>query len=167
MAQDKQTLVARLVHSHGQRLRHFLLGRLRNSQDVPDVAQDVYLHLLRVSDHESIRSPEAYLFTVAQHVAFQHSMRQSRAPISVDLDEALGEPSSSDDPVALADTAQSVEGMQRALERLSPTVRAVFMLHRRDGLSMKEIAEQLGISHAMTKKHIVAALTQLRQQLER
>jgi len=167
MSEDKQSLVARLVSSHGRRLGRFLLARLRNADDVPDVIQDVYLHLLRISDHTSIRSPEAYLFTVAQHVALQHSMRRSRAPISVDLDEALGEWSSSEDPLAQADADQCAEELQRMLDRMSPTARAVFILHRRDGLSMKEIGVQLGISHAMTKKHIVTALTQFRQHFER
>jgi RNA polymerase sigma factor (sigma-70 family) len=167
MPKDKQTLVERLVDSHGRRLGRFLLARVRNAADVPDVAQDVYLHLLRISDQSTIRSPEAYLFTVAQHVALQHSLRRSREPVSVDLDDALNEPSWADDPVAQLDADQCVEEMQRALDRLSPTARAVFMLHRRDGLSMKEISVRLGISHAMTKKHIVAALTQFRHYLER
>lgn len=165
--EGKQLLITRLVASHGQRLRRFLLGRLRNASDVPDVAQDVYLHLLRVSDHEAIRSPEAYLFTVAQHVALQHSMRQARAPVSVEIDEALGEPGAAPDPEMQVDAEQCVEELQRALDQLNPTARAVFMLHRRDGLSMKQIAEQLGISHAMTKKHIVVALTQFRQHFQR
>jgi len=43
-----------------------LLARVRNIADVPDITQEVYLRMLRVPNVESIRSPEAYLFTVAQ-----------------------------------------------------------------------------------------------------
>ncbi len=167
MSKNERTLVERLASSHGRRLGRFLMGRLRNVHDVPDVAQDVYLHLLRISDETAIRSPEAYLFTVAQHVALQHSMRQSREPVSVDLDEALEEPGGSGDPAAQVDADQCLEQLQRTLDHLSPMARAVFMLHRRDGLSMREISQRLGISHAMTKKHIVTALTQFRLHLER
>ena len=57
--------------------------RVRNAADVPDMLQEVYLRMLRVPNVESIRSPEAYLFTVAQHVVQQHSLRQSAAPPSI------------------------------------------------------------------------------------
>ena len=64
-AKNAQTLIEGLVASHGDQLRRFLLSRVRNIADVPDITQEVYLRMLRVSDVESIRSPEAYLFTVA------------------------------------------------------------------------------------------------------
>ena len=77
-AESAQELVAGLVASHGTQLRRFVLARARNVADVPDIVQEVYLRMLRISNAESIRSPEAYLFTVAQHVVQQHTMRQSR-----------------------------------------------------------------------------------------
>jgi DNA-directed RNA polymerase specialized sigma24 family protein len=43
--------------------------------DVPDIAQEVYLRMLRIPTIESIRSPEAYLFTVAQHLVQQHTLK--------------------------------------------------------------------------------------------
>jgi len=57
-----ETMVAALVASHGTQLRRFLLSRVRNNSDVPDLIQEVYLRMLRIPDHDAIRSPEAYLF---------------------------------------------------------------------------------------------------------
>jgi hypothetical protein len=67
-AHNAQALIEGLVVSHGDQLRRFLLARVRNIADVPDIMQEVYLRMLRVPNVDSIRSPKAYLFTVAQHV---------------------------------------------------------------------------------------------------
>jgi RNA polymerase sigma factor (sigma-70 family) len=71
------------------------------------------------------------------------------------------------DPVLDLDAQQCLEQLQSELDRLAPKLRATFLLHRRDGLSLDEIAERLGISVPMVKKNLMQALVQLRQRLER
>jgi len=166
---DPQTLVADLAASHGDQLRAFLVVRVRNVADLPDIVQEVYLRMLRVPNIESIRSPEAYLFTVAQHVLQQHTLRQTARPPSVELTQMLDMPSTMPDvdPVLATDAAQCVELLQDAIEELSPKVRAVFLLHRRDGLSFEDIGTRLGISRPMAKKNLMKALMHFRQRLER
>ena len=99
--------------------------RLRNVHDVPDLAQEVFLRLLRVERHETIRNPEAYLFTVASHVIHQHTLRRSSEPISVDITEALAELQTPDgeDPTSRAEGAQGVEALEQTLQRTSATGR--------------------------------------------
>src|SRR5262245_54844114 len=79
------------MDTHGAQLRTFLLARVRNASDVPDIVQEVFLRMLRIPDHEAIRSPEAYLFTVARHVAQQHALREATAPPSVEITQMLTE----------------------------------------------------------------------------
>jgi RNA polymerase sigma-70 factor (ECF subfamily) len=167
--EDPQTLVADLATSHGDQLRGFLVARVRNAADLPDILQEVYLRMLRIPDIESIRSPEAYLFTVAQHVVQQHTLRQIATPPSVELTQMLDMPAAAPDmdPVLATDAAQCVEQLQDAIEELSPKVRATFLLHRRDGLSFEDIGSQLGISRPMVKKNLTKALLHFRQRLER
>lgn len=168
-AADAQTLVAKLAASHERQLRRFLIARVRPVADVPDIVQEVYLRMLRISNAESIRSPEAYLFTVAQHMAQQHTLRQSAAPPSVDftrlLDPLHAAPDA--DPALDLDAHQCLERLQGALDQLSPKIRATFMLHRRDGLSFDEIAARLNLSRPMVKKYLMKALMQFRQRLEK
>ena len=66
-----------LEATYGGQLRRFLSARLRNATDIPDLAQEIYLRLLRIKDHEAIRNPQAYLFTVAMHVLHQHALQHS------------------------------------------------------------------------------------------
>jgi RNA polymerase sigma-70 factor (ECF subfamily) len=168
-AEAARALIIGLVASHGVKLRRFLLLRLRNAADVPDILQEVYLRMLRVPNVESIRSPEAYLFTVAQHVVQQHGLRQSATPPSVELSEMLNSARAVPDvdPVLELDAQQCLEQLQAELDRVSPKLRATFLLHRRDGLSLEEIAERLGTSVPMVKKNLMQALVQLRQRLEK
>jgi RNA polymerase sigma factor (sigma-70 family) len=167
--EDPQKLVAGLVATHGNQLRRFLLARVRNTADVPDLVQEVYLRMLRVPDIESIRSPEAYLFTVAQHVVYQHTLGQSATPRLADLTQILEAPLASlaADPALETDAQWCLEQLQGALEELSPKMRATFLLHRRDGLSFDEIGAELGISRGMVKKYLMKALIHLRRCLER
>ena len=167
-AEDAQELVTGLVASHGTQLRRFVFARSRNLADVPDIVQEVYLRMLRIPNIDSIRSPEAYLFTVAQHVVQQHTMSQSATPPAVELAQLLNEPATTYDcdPSLALEAQQSLERLQGALEELSPKARATFMLHRRDGLSFDEIAARLETSRPMVKKYLMKALLHLRLRLQ-
>ena len=165
-AKNAQALIEGLVASHGEQLRRFLHSRVRNIADVPDITQEVYLRMLRVPNVDSIRSPEAYLFTVAQHVLQQHTLKMAALP-SAELAQVLNtQATAHTDPALELVAAQCLDRLQEALEKLSPNARAVFMLSRRDGLSFDEIAERLGCSRPMVKKYLMKALLQFRQRLE-
>lgn len=164
-AESKQALVVALQASHGDQLRRFLVSRVRNSADIADIVQEVFLRMLRVPDPEAIRSPEAYLFTVARHVAQQHSLRQSTA-VNVDLSGMLADLADvQNDPALEVSAQQSVEELERALEKLKPRERATFLYHRRDGLTLEEIGKRFGVSRAQAKKYLAKSLVQFRKHL--
>jgi RNA polymerase sigma-70 factor (ECF subfamily) len=167
-AADGKRTVDEFVATFGPSLRRFLLSCIRNSAEVPDLLQEVYLRMLRVPNLESIRSPEAYLYTIARHVVHQDSLRRVKGRQAVQAME-LPEGSAVDpdaDPAQQLVAQQTLDTLERTLEQLSPKVRACFLLHRRDGLSVDEIATRLGISRPMVKKYLVRALMRLRKQLE-
>jgi RNA polymerase sigma factor (sigma-70 family) len=165
---EKQAFVAEIEKQHGQRLRRFLASRLRHrAADVPDLVQEVFLRLLRVDRHETIRSSEAYLYTIAFHVLHQHVLRCSAIPEAVEItaliDELEAAPGS--DPVRQFETKVQLERLQGALQQLSHKARAVLLLHRRDGYSLEEIGARLGISRAMAAKYLSKALLHCRQRV--
>lgn len=163
--QKRNRFVAAVAAQYGNRLRRFLGGRLRSFADAQDLAQEVFLRLLRVEHQEAIRSPEAYLFTVASHVVHQHSLRERRAPVVVDIDDLLAElqPVSGDDPQRQAETAQRMESLRAMLTKLPPQYQAVLVLHRLAGLSIEEIARELGVARPTAKKYLARALLYCRE----
>ncbi len=148
-----------MATQYGQRLRRFLSLRLRNVHDVPDLAQEVFLRLLRVDRHETIRNPEAYLFTVASHVIHQHTLRRSSEPISVEITEALAELQApdNDDPTWRAESAQRIEAFEETIGQLPPRVAAALVLQRIGGYTVQEIADRLGVSRETAKKYLTRA----------
>jgi RNA polymerase sigma-19 factor, ECF subfamily len=164
----RYTFVSEIASRYGRRLLSFFTQRLRNRADAPDLAQEVFLRLMRVEHHETIRSPEAYLFTVASHVLHQHTLRQASTPASIDISEVFAELqlTSDDDPMARADAQQRLEQIDRLLAQLPPKVSSTLLLHRFGGLSIEEIGRELGVSRPAAKKYLSRALKQCRDVLE-
>lgn len=154
---------------YGRQLRRFLASRLRNPYDATDLAQEVYLRLLRFERHQLIRNPEAYLITIASHLLHEQNLRRAGAPSEVNVESVLTElrTRTEDDPAEQADVQQRIGDLERVIEKLSPKAQAALLLHRRDGYSIEEIGAQLGVSRPMAKKYLARALVHCRQRLER
>jgi RNA polymerase sigma factor (sigma-70 family) len=163
-----RAFVEELAAQHSEHLRRYLRTRVRNAADIPDLVQEVFLRLLRIPNFETIRAPEAYIFTIAYHVAQQHSLRSAVSASSVELGEVLSEvlAASEGDPALEVSAQQCVQELDDALQELSPKIQFTFLSYRRDGLSMDEISERLGISKPMAKKYLVKALVHFRKRLK-
>ena len=150
---------------YGRGLRRYLSLRLRNYSDVPDLAQEVYLRLLRVSHQEAIRNPEAYLFTVAAHVVHQYALRQAADPLPIDITEAMSEllTPEGEDPCSRAENSERVARLQKMLERLPPRVGAALVMHRIGGYTVQEVANRLGVARETAKKYLSRAAEHCRQ----
>ena len=143
-------------------------ARVRNAAaDTPDLMQEVYLRLLRIDDHEAIRNPQAYLFTIASHVLHQHALRQSTSLESVSPtgDESQLQADARNDPAVEVETEQAFEELGRSLQQLSPKAYATLILSRCEGLPLKQIGERLGVSRDQVKKYLARALIHVRKGL--
>ena len=159
-----RNFVAAMAARYGSRLRRFLAVHLRNADDVPDLAQEVFLRLLRVDGYESIRSPEAYLFTIASHVIHQHAVRRRSESVSVDIAEVFSElrNPASDDPPEQAAHAQQIDELERMLALLPARVATALVLHRVAGYSVQEVGDELGVSRETAKKYLARAVEHCR-----
>ena len=146
-------------------LRKFLGGRWSlSASDLDDVAQEVFLRLLRYDNAELIEHPQAYLFKMAENVAGEWAMRaRHRHPHDArwltDL-RALSQP----EQEVAREAAQG--DLQAALERLPPRQREVLRLHFGEELARAEIAEQLKVSERVVKRDLIRAYAKLRNDLD-
>jgi RNA polymerase sigma-70 factor (ECF subfamily) len=140
-------------------LHRFLVRRLRGRQDAGDLAQEVYLRLLRVEKNELVRQPLAYVYAVASHVAHQFRMRAEQSPVTFDSEvmERVAEDPERVLPDQLAEHLNAQRTVERLLEDLPPMHRAVLVLCKRDGLSYEEIAQNLNLSVHTVKKYVYEA----------
>lgn len=163
---DQRLFAATMAAKYGRRLKQFLSARVRNTADASDLAQEIFLRLLRVQNHAEIRSPESYLFTIASHILHQYTLRMSSSPEAVNIDELYGELKTieEDDPSAHAETQQRIDQLRRAIAELPPLEQSALLLHRFGGFSIEEIGDQLGVARVTAKKYLAKALVHCRNQ---
>lgn len=141
-------------------LTRFLRRRLPEQIDAEDLAQEVYVRLLRVEKLDFIAEPQAYLYRVASNVAAEWRMRAChRMPHSdAELDALVATAT----PDSLLNEAEFSSQFDAALETMTPMVRAVVYLKLRDDMSHEEIARHLGITPRTVRRLLTTGYTQLR-----
>jgi RNA polymerase sigma-70 factor (ECF subfamily) len=169
VTETKKALVERLFAAHRGALQAFFHRRVRHSADATDLAQEVYVRMLRVRDTGTIRNTEAYLYTVASNLAKEHAALERRRGIAVDVQDAtvqeeLGELAAFDSEI---DTAQLVKRLREVLRQLPPKCHAAVVLQYVHGLSYQQIAERLGVSPRMVKRYLGQALGHCRRGMAR
>ncbi len=169
MADSKHTLVAKLFAEHGGALRAFLGRRVRKQPDAAELAQEVYLRILRLEDASIIENPEAYLYTVASNLAKEHSRLEGRAGTALDIDDALIQQQLAELPSFgnELDTQQRIKRLEEVLRQLPAKCHAAVVLQYWHGLSYEEIAQRLDISAHMVKKYLSQAMTHCRKRMAR
>jgi RNA polymerase sigma-70 factor (ECF subfamily) len=170
LPRSTRTLVERLFAEQYTALLAFLQRRLKGGREhAPDLAQEVYLRMLRLNDAEAIHNPEAYLFTVASNIAKEQAVMAHRAASAVDVEQAADEPQLQELPVFEheLDAHTRLTHLREALAQLPPKCQAAVILQYRHGLGQQEVAQRLGISTHMVKKYVSQALVHCRKRLSR
>jgi RNA polymerase sigma factor (sigma-70 family) len=142
-------------------LRKFLGTRWSlNDSDFDDVAQEVFLRLLRYDNSELIEHPQAYLFRMASNVAGEWALRsRHRHPHDA---QWLVELCATSDPEGEVARQAANEQVRRAIESLPPRQREVVRLHFAEGLARWQIAERLNASERVVKRELINAYSSLR-----
>ena len=134
--------------------------------DLDDLAQEVFLRLLRYSDDVAIDNPQGYLFRIAANVAnkWQERARHRRPHDDSWLEDLQVE--FSDEPENTIAREVAREYMQEAVNKLPRRQREVLLLHVNDGLTYKQIAERQGLTYRVILRDLTRAYSQLRMQLK-
>src|ERR1700682_3336786 len=166
-AEPKPSLVGRLFAEHRAALQSFFRRRMRAKADAADLAQEVYVRMLRIRDLGAIRSPVSYLYTVANNLVKEHAVLDRRQASSVDIDEAPAHVQLETLPAfdGDLDATQRVARLGVVLKQLRPKCRAAVELRFTHELTYREIAIHLGVSPQMAKKYVTQALGHCRRRM--
>ena len=129
--------------------------------DAEDIVQEAFLRLTRaLRDGTSIDSPKAFLATVTTRLAISH-LRSARVRRESYVGAWLPEPLLADPDPDPAERAEMSDSLSMAflvlLESLTPTERAVFLLHEVFGYDYKEIAGITGKSETNCRQILARA----------
>jgi RNA polymerase sigma-19 factor, ECF subfamily len=146
---------------YDKQLHRYLARRLMQRQDAEDLAQEVYLRLLRIDAARRVDKPVAYIFGIASHVVadFKSNSRYGQERFEEREDEPDDRTSSPDD---LADRLNLQQQLERAFARLPRTHALVLIAHKHCGLSYEETAAELGLSIHTVEKYLTQAKAVIR-----
>ena len=137
--------------------------------DAEDLAQEVYLRLLRVDERQQghVENAQAYLFTVAANLLKERAVLAARAGVQVPLDETRNDfVGPYDEPEEVLYAQTRARRLWAVVEGLPPRYRAVVLLHYRYGLTYRDIGARVGVTPHTVKKYLSHALVLCRQELK-
>lgn len=156
------------IHVHEGQLKAYLRQRFCAVRDVDDIVQESYLRVWKRQLLKPIDSARAFLFSVARHLALDAIRHEHRSPISPHSD--LTSLNAATDTTDVHDTACSKEEVAlllKAIERLAPRTREVYILRKFHNVPQAEIAHQLRISPKTVEVHVGRANKQCEHFLRR
>jgi RNA polymerase sigma-70 factor (ECF subfamily) len=152
-------LIERLFRTEAPRLIRFLRRSVRNHDEVHDLVQETFVNFVAASPIATLRTPEAYLRTIARNLLYRRSKRHAARdrPVYVPVEEAFD---IAIDPEQewVMEAADLMRRYQEALAELPARTREVFRLHRQEELTYEQIAERTGLTSRGVKYHMKKAL---------
>ncbi|NWF69138.1 MAG: sigma-70 family RNA polymerase sigma factor [Chloroflexi bacterium] len=171
LKQRDPAALATLFEQYSDRIYRLAVSVLHDEVQADGVVQNTFLTLIeRVQDFEGRASIGTWLYRVAHNECL---MRLRQAKPIVDLveenDDAPAMPTHLVDwqtvPDTILSSSEAMTEMERAISRLKPDLRTVFVLRDIEELSTAQTAEILGVSENVVKVRLHRARLALREQL--
>lgn len=153
-----------LFHEYSKRLYRFAFGYLKSEAEAEELVQEVFTIVWsRRADLKEELSFKSFLFTISFNIIRKHF--RSRAHLSDYLTSGN---------IVEADTQTSgmisynslYQYIISLVDRMPAKRKEIFIKSRFEGQSIKEISEELGISHKTVENQLTNALKYLRDNLK-
>jgi RNA polymerase sigma factor (sigma-70 family) len=131
---------------------------LRDEDEALEASQDVFVQLLRRGDRLRIRYPSSFLYQAATNLCLNR-IRDHRASLVALEDASVAEIARMEEISGVVE-ARSV--LKRLFARHQPSSRLIAVLHFVDGLTLNQVATEVGMSVSGVRKRLSA----LRQTLK-
>ncbi len=124
---------------------------LRDEPRAVEAMHDVFVQILRRKDSLSDEAPAALLHRTATNVCLNQLRGQRRRPEDRDDEIVLQIADAADGPEALL-SARTV--LDRIFGREPPSTRTMAVLHLVDGMTLEEVAREVGLSVSGVRKRL-------------
>ena len=174
MARGDQRAFREFVERYKKKVYYLALDMAGNPVDAEDISQEVFLKVFRsFATFRKGAKLGSWLYRVTYNASIDHLRRKAFVPEPVG-DEVLESRSRDDaglphggaaDPAAAVEASQLQARIARALEKVSPQEKAVFLLRHYDDFMLKDIAAALGLSIGSVKSYLFRAVRKLQKEL--
>jgi len=176
MTQGDPRAFRELVERYKKKVYYLALDMAGNPVDAEDISQEVFLKVYRsFGTFRKGAKLGSWLYRVTSNAAIDHLRRRGAAPepVSDELLESLSQArtgalprhGATADPCAAVESGQLQERIARALDKVSPQEKAVFLLRHYEDLMLKDIASTLGLSIGSVKSYLFRAVRKLQKEL--
>lgn len=156
---------ASLVQRYSGAVRKYFSRRLNRIQDIEDLAQEVYLRLLRIDASMTVQKPLQFVYGMARHVLLDHRAATSeKEEFLRAATDSLGWTDCPSEVLADRPEDQAIieQQLNDIIRCLPPLYASILLLHEREGRSYEEVASKLNISIHTVKKYITEARARIR-----
>ena len=162
-----------LYRRYQRRIRNFVASRVGDPGRAEDVTQEAFLSALRglrASDAEIAWKP--WLYEIARNATIDfHRRRRNNEELSVDREELMRPLDrrrlvSSRAPETELDVKERLDHLRGAFDELPPNHHRVLVMREFEGLSYREIAERLNLTHAAVESKLFRARRRLKHEYE-
>lgn len=151
--------LTQLFLAHRRELQRYLTERLHDRELAADLMQETFLRFAEQSSGPAIAHDRAYLYRTAHNLVVDHARRAARHGTEVRPHGELTQfPEDTPGAEVTVDARRRLLRLHAAIEELPERTRRVFVLHRIEELSYREVAARLGISESSVQKHLAKAL---------
>jgi RNA polymerase sigma-70 factor (ECF subfamily) len=160
IAQGDHLSMRILFARHRVPLYQWLLRIIDDETLAEDLLSEVFLDVWRqAAFFEARSSVSTWLLAVARYKALSARRRAIDAELSEEI--VAKAPDTADDPERVLQRKDRAEALRHALARLSPEHREIIDLVYYHGMSVKEVAEVVGINEATVKTRMFYARKRL------
>lgn len=155
----------KLFAAYGKRLHYFAYGYLKSKEEAEGVVQEVFLKIWK--NRKQINpelSFKAYLFKIAYHriiELFEQNNRQQAYRHKI-IEEAV---EFTDETNERLNYQMLLEKVEKLIQKLPARQREILLKRKKEGIPVKEIAPQLGISPKTVENHLTEAIKNLKSGL--
>ncbi len=152
-----------LVDRHAASVARYVAS-LGVREAVQEVVQDTFVRAFgSIDTFRGDSSLRTWLFTIARRLVLDRRRSRRRQRETAELQD--GDLSTEYDALDSLVAEEAQAKMRRAIDRLTPTQKEVFVLRVNDGLSYKEIADVVGTTEGAARVHYHNALRQVKETL--
>jgi RNA polymerase sigma-70 factor (family 1) len=164
LAQDDEGAFRTLYNRYWKRMLIKAYSKLSSHNDAEEVVQDAFVAIWRKRHTLNIRhSFHTYLSSVVRYAVLNKLAGKKLDLVAIDqLSDGMPAENLADQGLRLKELEAEVE---RVILDLPERCQLVFRLSRENGLSGKQISEELNISQKTTEAHLTKALKTLRTSL--
>ncbi|MBX2803107.1 MAG: sigma-70 family RNA polymerase sigma factor [Myxococcales bacterium] len=142
--------IQHLYTRYGAMVHRRCRALLRNDEEAVEAMQDVFVEVCRRQERLEVAAPSSFLYRTATNVCLNRMRSKRRRPQDADTDlvERIATAPDAEDRTLINAV------LDRVFERELPNTREMAVMHLVDGMTLQEVADEVGLSVSGVRKRL-------------